>query len=167
MEGSVRIRHPNREKASSQVTRLFIALVLLVSAVLVAIITFGGWSTLQGAQVISIFYIIVYLTMAFFVMRWSRGMLPLAASLAVGLGVFAAIAAPAWFDRAHPNYTDPSIDPNLLGTLCILTVIVQAVLVVFAMIGFTQKWNIEVEESASSQGGGAPSGSPRPAGATG
>jgi len=106
--------------------------VLLVSALLVAIITFGGWSTLQGAQVVSIFYILVYLTMAFFVMRWSRGMLPLAASLAVGLGVFAAIAAPAWFDRAHPDYADPSIDPNLLGTLCVLTVIVQGVLVVFA-----------------------------------
>jgi len=164
----VRIRHPNREKASSQVTKLFITLLLLVSAALVAIITFGGWSTLQGAQVISLFYIIVYLTMAFFVLvRWSRGVLPLAASLAVGLGVFAAIAAPAWFDRAHPNYADPSIDPNLLGTLCILTVIVQAVLVVFAMIGFTQKWNIEVEESDHSGGAPAPSGPPRPAGATG
>jgi hypothetical protein len=167
MEGSVRIRHPNREKASSQVTRAFIILVMLVSAALIAIITFGGWSTLQGAQPISLLYLIVYVTMAVMVVRWSRGILPLAASLAVGLGVFAAIAAPAWFDRAHPDYADPALDPNLLGTLCILTVIVQAVLVVFAMIGFTQKWNIEVEESVSGSGGGAPSGQPRPAGATG
>ena len=163
----MRIRHPNREKASSQVTRAFIALVMLVSAGLIAIITFGGWSTLQGAQVISVIYMIIYLTMAFFVLRWSRGMLPLAASLAVGLGVFAAIAAPAWFDRAHPDYADPSLDPNLLGIITVLIVIVQVVLIVFAMIGFTQKWNIEVEESASGGGDGSPSGQPRPAGATG
>jgi lysylphosphatidylglycerol synthetase-like protein (DUF2156 family) len=164
MEGSVRIRHPNREKASSQVTRSFIALLLLVSAALIAIVTFGGWSALQGAQVVSVAYIIIYLVIAFFVLRWSRGILPLAAALSVGLGVFAAIAAPAWFDRAEPNYADPSINPDLLGTLCIVTVMVQAVLVVFAIIGFSQKWNIEVEESAE---GAWQSNQPRPAGATG
>jgi lysylphosphatidylglycerol synthetase-like protein (DUF2156 family) len=163
---NVRIRHPNREKAGSQVTKAFVALLLVASAVLVAIVTFGGWSALQGAQIVSVIYILVYLVMAFFVMRWSRGMLPLAAALAVGLAVFAAIAAPAWFDRAEPNYADPALPPRLLGVLAILIAIVQAILVVAAMIGFQQKWNIEVEEhddSGGQQGYGGRQ--PQPAGA--
>jgi lysylphosphatidylglycerol synthetase-like protein (DUF2156 family) len=145
-DDNVRIRHPNREKSSSQVTKAFVALLLVASAVLVAIITFGGWSALQGAQVVSILYIIVYALMAFFVMRWTRGVLPLAAALAVGLAVFAAIAAPGWFDRDAPNYADPAVPPALLGTLTVLVGIVQIVLIITAMIGFQQKWNIEVEE---------------------
>ena len=165
---NVRIRHPNREKSSSQVTKAFVALVLVASAVLVGIVTFGGWNSLQGAQIVSILYIIVYLVMAYFVMRWVRGVLPLAAALAVGLGVFAAIAAQGWFDRAKPDYADPALPPRLLGTITILIGIVQIVLIVVAMIGFQQKWNIEVEEhedeaSGGQQGyGGA---QPQPAGA--
>jgi hypothetical protein len=123
---------------------------------------------LQGAQVVSILYIIVYLTMAFFVLRWSRGVLPLTASLAVGLGVFSMIAAPGWFDRSGPNYADPGMPADLLGVLTIVIAIVQVILVVASMIGFQQKWNIEVEEHAGDAGfpgyGGA---GPRPAGATG
>ena len=80
---------------------------LVASAVLVAIITFGGWSALQGAQIVSVVYIIVYLVMAYFVMRWTRGMLPLTAALAVGLAVFAAIAAPAWFARDEAELRRP------------------------------------------------------------
>ena len=163
------IRHPNREKASSQVAKAFVALLLVASAVLVAIVTIGGWKSLQGAQIVSVLYIIIYLVMAYFVMRWSRGVLPLAAALATGLAVFAAIAAPAWFDRAEPNYADPALPPRLLGTLTILIVIVQAVLIVAAMIGFQQKWNIEVEEHADESGGqqGYGGGRAQPAGATG
>jgi hypothetical protein len=168
MEGSVRIRHPNREKSSSQVTKAFVGLLLLVSAVLTAIITIGGWSALQGAQIVAIAYIMVYLVMAYFVMRWSRGVLPLTAALSVGLGVFAAIAAPGWFDRDAANYQDPALPPALLGTLSWLIVIVQIILIVAAMIGFQQKWNIEVEEhdegGTADYGYGGP-GRPQPAGA--
>src|SRR3954467_9103382 len=114
------LRHPNREKSSSQVTKAFVALLLVVSAVLVAIVTFGGWNSLQGAQIVSILYIIVYALMAYFVMRWTRGVLPLAAAMAVGLGVFAAIAAQGWFDRAKPDYADPALPPRLLGIVVIL-----------------------------------------------
>jgi hypothetical protein len=145
-DDATRIRHPNREKSSSQVTKAFVALLLVASAVLVAIVTFGGWNSLQGAQIVSVLYIIVYLVMAYFVMRWTRGVLPLAAALAVGLAVFAAIAAPGWFDRAEPNYADPALPPRLLGTITILIGIVQVVLIIASMIGFQQKWNIEVEE---------------------
>jgi hypothetical protein len=143
---NTRIRHPNREKSSSQVTKAFVALLLVASAVLVGIVTFGGWNSLQGAQIVAIMYILVYALMAYFVMRWSRGVLPLAAALAVGLGVFAAIAAQGWFDRAKPDYADPALPPRLLGTITILIGIVQIILIIAAMVGFQQKWNIEVEE---------------------
>ena len=166
---NTRIRHPNREKSSSQVTKAFVALVLLVSAVLVAIVTIGGWNSLQGAQIVSVLYVIVYLVMAYFVMRWVRGVLPLAAALAVGLGVFAAIAAQGWFDRAKPDYADPALPPRLLGTIVILIGLVQIVLIVAAMIGFQQKWNIEVEESVDEEDDGGRQGyggaQPQPAGA--
>ena len=151
---NTRIRHPNREKSSSQVTKAFVALLLVASAVLVGIVTFGGWNSLQGAQIISILYIIVYLVMAYFVMRWVRGVLPLAAALAVGLGVFAAIAAQGWFDRAKPAYADPALPPRLLGTITILIGIVQIILIIAAMVGFQQQWNIEVEESVDEDDGG-------------
>jgi hypothetical protein len=165
---NTRIRHPNREKPSSQVTKAFVALVLVASAVLVGIVTFGGWNSLQGAEIVSILYIIVYLVMAYFVMRWVRGVLPLAAALAVGLGVFAAIAAQGWFDRAKPDYADPALPPRLLGTITILIGIVQIVLIIVAMIGFQQKWNIEVEEHEEDSGGGQQGyggAQPQPAGA--
>jgi predicted ABC-type exoprotein transport system permease subunit len=168
-DDGTRIRHPNREKSSSQVAKAFVALLLVASAVLVALVTIGGWAALQGAQIVSILYILIYLVMAYFVMRWSRGVLPLTAALAVGLGVFSAIAAPAWFDRAHPNYAEPALPPRLLGTLTILIMIVQIILVIAAMIGFQQKWNIEVEEEADEGGGqqGYGGGRAQPAGATG
>ena len=153
-DDDVVIRHPNREKASSQVAKAFVSLLLVASAALVAIVTIGGWNSLQGAQIVSILYIFLYLLMAYFIMRWSRGVLPLAASLAIGMGVFAAIAAPGWFDRAAPNYADPALPPRLLGTLTILIVIVQLILVVAAILAFQQKWNIEVEEQADDSGGG-------------
>jgi len=153
-DGNTRIRHPNREKSSSQVTKAFVALLLVASAVLIGIVTFGGWNSLQGAYVVSILYIIVYLVMAYYVMRWTRGVLPMAAAFAVGMAVFAAIAAQGWFDRAKPDYADPALPPRLLGTLTILTGIVQVILIIAAMVGFQQKWNIEVEEHEEDDSGG-------------
>ncbi len=40
-------------------------------------------------------YIIVYAVMAFFVASWNRGVLPVAAALAILFAVVAAVAAPA------------------------------------------------------------------------
>lgn len=168
-DGAIRIRHPNREKASSQVAKAFVSLLLVASAVLVAIVTVGGWIALQGAYVVSVMYIIVYLVMAYYVMKWSRGVLPMAASFATALAVFAAIAAPGWFARNEPNYADPALPAALLGTLTILTLIVQVILIIAAAIAFTQKWNIEVEEHEDEGGheGYGGTGRAQPAGAAG
>ena len=163
---NTRIRHPNREKSSSQVTKAFVALLLVASAVLIGIVTFGGWNSLQGAQIVAILYIIIYLVMAYYVMKWTRGVLPMAAAFAIGMMVFALIAAPGWFDRAHPNYAEPALPPRLLGLLTILIGIVQVILIIAAMIGFQQKWNIEVEEHEEEDGGGGQGyGQAQPAGA--
>ena len=137
--------HPNRDKAESKATRAIVVLLLVLSAILILVVTAGGWSELQGAQVIAIGYIIVYLVMAFYVARWNRGVLPVAAALAVLFAVVAAVAAPAWFERDKAGFEDPALDPGFLGLLTAIIVPVQLLLIAFAMRGFQQQWNVEVE----------------------
>ena len=144
----VRIEHPNRAKAASKLTRLIVVVLLLVSAFLVTVVTIGGWDVLQGAKALQISYIVIYVVIAFFVMRWSRGVLPLAAALAIVLLIFAAVSAPAWFDRDKAGFTDPTIDEGMLGLITALIVPVQILLIAFAMSGFRQAWNVEVERPA-------------------
>ena len=139
------ILHPNRDKAESKATKAAVILLLLVSAGLIAIITAGGWAKLQGAQMISIAYVLVYVLMAYYVSRWQRGVLPVAAALAILFAVVAAVAGPAWFDRDKAGFADPALDPAILGLLTIILVPVQLLLIVFAMRGFQQQWNVEVE----------------------
>jgi hypothetical protein len=146
-EPRTRIEHPNRGKASSQVTRLVVVVLLLVSVGLMLIVTIGGWATLEGAKPVQLAYILLYLVLAFFVMRWSRGVLPLIAALAIGLGIFAAISVPGWYARDHPGFSDPGLASDLLGLVCALIAIVQLLLIFFAMSGFRQAWNVEVEKA--------------------
>jgi hypothetical protein len=147
-EPGVRIEHPNRAKAASKLMRALVVVLLLVSAFLVTVVTIGGWDVLQGAKALQIAYIVVYLVIAFFVLRWSRGVLPVAAALAIVLLIFAAVSAPAWFDRDKPGFTDPAIDEGILGLLTALLVPVQLLLIAVAMSGFRQAWNVEVERPA-------------------
>jgi hypothetical protein len=147
-EPGVRIEHPNRRKAASKLTRVVVVLLLLASAALVAVVTVGGWDVLQGAKALQIAYILVYVLLAVFVMRWSRGVLPLAAALAIVLLIFAAVSAPAWFDRDKPGFAEPGLDEGVLGLVTALIVPVQLLLIAFAMSGFRQAWNVEVERPA-------------------
>jgi presenilin-like A22 family membrane protease len=157
------IDHPNRDKASSKATRVIVAVLLLASAGLTAVITFGGWSKLAGMKPVSIGYIIVYVVMAFYVMRWNRGVLPIAAALAIILGIFAAIAGPQWFDRDKGGFTNPALDADLLGLLTLLVVPLQVLLIAFAMRGFQQAWNVEVERPRSETGYARPPNEPQTA----
>jgi lysylphosphatidylglycerol synthetase-like protein (DUF2156 family) len=147
MADEVRVYHPNRDKASSKAAKATVVLLLLVSAGLVAIVTLGGWSVQQGAQIIAVAYVIVYCVMAYYIARWQRGVLPLAAALAILLGVVAAIAVPGWFDRDASGYKDAFLPAGLLGLLTLLIVPVQLLLIAFAMRAFSQQWNVEVEMS--------------------
>jgi presenilin-like A22 family membrane protease len=147
-ERDTRIEHPNRDKASSKVTKLIIVVLLLASAGLLVIITWGGWDTLEGAKPLQIAYILLYLLMAFLVLRWSRGILPVSAALAIILLIFAAVSAPGWFDRDKTGFTNPTLDEGVLGLLTALLVPVQILLIAFSMSGFRQAWNVEVEHEA-------------------
>ena len=141
----IQLVRPNRDKAASKATRAITALLLLVSAALILIVTIGGWSKLAGMQPVSLAYVLIYLIMAFYVARWNRGVLPMAAALAIILGIFAAIAGPQWFDRDKLGFTDPAIPAGALGLITLLIVPVQILLIAFSMRGFQQAWNVEVE----------------------
>ena len=140
------ITHPNRHKPAVQATRATVVLLLLVSAGLLLIVTVGGWSLLWGAKPIEIGYVLVYLTLAFYAARWNRGVLPVAAVLAVLLLIFALVAGPAWFARDKTGFAQPALDAGLLGVLTLLIVPVQMLLIAFAMRGFNQGWNVELEQ---------------------
>ena len=137
--------HPNRDKPESKATKASVVFLLLVSAALVLIVTLGGWSELQGAQVVSFAYVVVFVAMAFFVSRWNRGVLPVAAAIAILFTVVAAVAAPAWFARDKAGFDNPTLEPSILGLLTLILVPVQLFLIAFAMRGFQQQWNVEVE----------------------
>jgi hypothetical protein len=145
---------PNRRKASSKATKAIVALLLVVSAAIVAVIAIGGWDTLEGAKPLQIAYIVTYLVMAFLVMRWNRGVLPLAAALAIVLLIFAAVSGPAWFDRDKPGLADPALGADLLGLLSLILVPIQILLIAFALRGFQQSWNVGVERSTDERGSG-------------
>ena len=143
----MRIHHPNREKAASKATKAVIIVLLLASAALIALVLIGGWTQMAGAELLAIAYILVYVLMAFFVARWNRGVLPVASGLAVLFAVVAAVAAPAWFARDKEGFENPALEPSILGLLTVIIVAVQVLLVAFAMRGFQQQWNVEVEVS--------------------
>jgi hypothetical protein len=144
-DDQVVIEHPNRRKASSKLARLLVIVLLIASAALVLIISIGGWETLEGAKPIQIAFIVIYFVFALFVARWARGVLPMIAGIAIILGIFGAVAAPAWFDRDKDGFTDPALSADILGLLCALLVALQLALAIAAMIGFRQKWNVEAE----------------------
>ena len=139
------ITHPNRDKPVVQATRATVIVLLLASAGLVAIVTIGGWKVLQGAIPVQIGYVLVYVTLAFYAGRWNRGVLPVSAALAVLLAIFAAVAGPAWFARDKSGFAQPAISAGLLGLLTLLIVPLQMLVVAFAMRGFQQGWNVELE----------------------
>ena len=88
------IEHPNRRKASSKLARLVVIVLLIASAAVVLIVSLGGWDAIEGAKPVQIAFIVVYFVFALFVARWSRGVLPMIAALAIILGIFGAVAAP-------------------------------------------------------------------------
>jgi hypothetical protein len=160
-EHEVAIEHPNRKKASSKLTRLVVILLLLVSAFLMILITIGGWEALMGAKALQVIYIVLYLGLAFMVTRWSRGVLPLIAAVAIVLFIFALVSVPGWFERDKDGFTDPAIPSDVIGLLTALLVPLQLLLIAFAMRGFQQAWNVEVERPAD--GGRRGDAAPAPA----
>ena len=136
---------PNREKAESKSARALVVFLMLVTSVLAFVIIIGGWTRLEGVKALTIVYAALYVLFAFLVVRWNRGVLPVAAALSIILAIFAGIAAPAWFDRAKDGLSDPALPPDLLGILCLLLVPLQVILIAVAMVAFNQEWHVEEE----------------------
>ena len=149
--------HPNRDKPVCKLTRVVVALILLLSVALMLTVTIGGWTKLQGMKPINFIWCAIYVVMAIYVLRWARGLLPIAAALAVLLIAIAAIAGfgvggTSWFDRGHYGYGHAgslfggtSLSADAIGTLTLVLIPVEALLVIVAIMGFAQGWNIELE----------------------
>jgi hypothetical protein len=152
-------------------TKWVIVLLLLVTAGLAGLITVGGWSVLQGGSgmgIVCAIYAILYLTFAIMVARWRRGILPLAAALSMILAILCAVGAGSWFARDKAGFNQAALSSSLVGVLVIVLMIVQLVVIVAALYGFNQGWNIEEERpigNGEDYGAGASSGgaAPQPA----
>jgi hypothetical protein len=149
--------NPNRDKAICKITKLVIVGILIASVVLMLLLTIGGWSKLQGMKPVNFIWCLLYLIVAFFILRWARGLLPLAAALAILLLIIACIAAfgldgTSWFDRTHSGFGGAQslfggkgLGTGVLGSLTVILIPLEIALIVMAMIGFAQHWNVEVE----------------------
>jgi lysylphosphatidylglycerol synthetase-like protein (DUF2156 family) len=151
------ITYPNRGRASSKALKLIVVLILLISVVLMLAVTFGGWSKLQGLTFVNLIWCFIYLVIAYYVARWARGLLPIAAALAILLMIISLIAGlgasgTSWFSRSHFGFSaaqsifgGSGLSADTLGLLTLLIAPVQLLLIIFAMLGFSQGWNVEVE----------------------
>ncbi len=164
---------PNREKPGSVTTKWVIVLLLLITAGLAGLITVGGWSVLQGGSgmgFVCAVYAILYAFFAFLVARWRRGILPLAAALSMILAIFCAVGADSWFARDKSGFDEATLSSSLVGVLVLILMVVQLVVIVAALYGFNQGWNIEEERpigngedyGAGSSAAGGPT-APQPA----
>jgi hypothetical protein len=147
------IEHPNREKPESKAMKAAVVLLMIATVADLVIITIAGWKVEESARVFQIPYMIVYLIIAWYVWNWNRGLLPIAAAFAILLLIFAAVASPTWFDRTKDGYADASLPAGLLGTLTVIVIPLQALLIYCAMKAFGQGWNIEVERWETAPGG--------------
>jgi hypothetical protein len=149
--------HPNREKAACKLVKLVVVVILLVSAALMLLLTIGGWSKLAGMKPLNFIWILLYLACAFYIWRWARGVLPIAAALGILLLLVAVIAGTglagtSWFDRNHYGFAPAQslfggagLGATTLGLFTVLLIPIEILLIVFAMIGFAQGWNVEME----------------------
>ncbi len=158
--------YPNREKPASVTTKAVVVALLLISVVLMLIVTIGGWSKLQGLKAVNFAWCLAYLLLAYYIAtRWARGLLPIAAALAILLLLVALVAGTgitgtSWFDRnsfgfgaPHTLFGGRGLGPDLLGLITLLIVPIQVLLIFFSMMGFAQGWNIEIEVPAEEAAG--------------
>ncbi|HET9162945.1 MAG TPA: hypothetical protein VFN89_05800 [Solirubrobacterales bacterium] len=154
--------HPNREKADVVTTKFVIAFLMLATAVLAGIVTIAGFSLINGGAamgIVCLIFAILYAFFSFLVVRWSRGILPVAASLSTILAIFCAVGANSWFARDKADFDAALIPVSLIGVLVLIMLLVQILLVVACFYGFSQDWHVEEERplgSGEDYGAGAP-----------
>lgn len=144
----VEITHPNRDKAVVRTTRACVLALVLATVAMLLIVTIGGEAAMDAsAMLIQYLFVAAYLLIAYLVVRWSRGALAVGSALAVLLAVFALVGGAYWFQRDHSYFSASTLNPTLLGTITFAILPVQILLIVFAMRGFQQGWNVELERA--------------------
>ncbi len=162
---------PNREKAGSATTKIVIVLLLWATAALAILIAITGFSLMSGGTgmaVMTLIYGILYAFFGFLVLRWNRGILPVAAALSIILAILCAVGANSWFARDKAGFEDGLIPSPVIGLLVVILALLQIVLIAAALYGFNQEWHVEEERligSGEDYGAGAPpeNGAPQPA----
>jgi len=154
--------HPNREKADVITTKFVIVFLMLATAGVAGLVTITGFSLLNGGSGMGVVCLIIaalYALFAYRVARWSRGVLPVAASLSMILAIFCAVGADSWFARDKAGFEEALIPVPLIGLLVIILLLLQIVLIAAAFYGFSQDWHVEEERpigSGEDYGAGAP-----------
>ncbi len=144
MARTTKIEWPNREKSSSKTMRAVVVLMLGISTGMMLLVTLLGWSMFQQARTFQLIFIAINVIFMVQIVRWSRGTLPMAAGLATFVAIFGGVSVSNWWARDAAGYSDAALS-GTIGTLTLLMVIVQCVVIVLAIAAFTQNWQIEVE----------------------
>jgi hypothetical protein len=147
--------HPNREKPEVVATKFVVGFLMLATAAIAALVTIAGFSLLSGGGgmgLVCLIYAGLYALFAFFVFRWNRGVLPVAASLSMILAIFCAVGANSWFARDKAGFDEALIPVPLIGLLVIILLLLQIVLIAACFYGFSQDWHVEEERPIGSGG---------------
>jgi hypothetical protein len=145
--------HPNREKAEVVTTKFVIVLLMLATAAIAGLVTIAGFSLLSGGGgmgAVCLIYAGLYAFFAYLVSRWSRGILPVAASLSMILAIFCAVGADSWFARDKAGFEEALIPVPLIGLLVVILGLLQLILIAAAFYGFSQDWHVEEERPIGS-----------------
>ncbi len=145
--------HPNREKADVITTKFVVAFLMLATAAIAAVVTIGGFSLLSGGGgmgIVCLIFALLYAFFAFLVSRWSRGILPVAASLSMILAIFCAVGANSWFARDKAGFDEALLPVSLIGLLVVILALLQLVLIAACFYGFSQDWHVEEERPIGS-----------------
>jgi hypothetical protein len=157
--------HPNREKPEVVATKFVVAFLMLATAAIAALVTITGFSLLSGGGgmgVVCLIFALLYGLFGFLVIRWSRGILPVAASLSMILAIFCAVGAESWFSRDKAGFDEALIPVPLIGLLVIVLLLLQIVLIAACFYGFSQDWHVEEERPIGSGGDYGASAPPSP-----
>src|SRR5829696_2489392 len=158
---------PNREKAESVTTKVVLVFLLAATSIIALIIGFAGFALMSGGTGMAV-VTLLYAFFAFLVLRWNRGILPVAAALSMILAIFCAVGANSWFARDKSGFEEGLLPVTLIGLLVVVLALVQIVLIAASLYGFNQEWHVEEERpigAGEDYGAGAPpeNGAPQPA----
>lgn len=129
--------------------RIGVLAILALSGVLITVTTARGWDLMQEARTLNLVFVAVHVIFIFQVLRWSRGVLPMAAGIAAFIAIFAGTSVTSWYERDAPGYADATLSGQL-GLLTLLILGVQIAVIAVTITAFGQRWQEEVERSAPS-----------------